>query len=279
MSKRPYYISAVIMFILLAFSSCKSIRSTYKPDAVTMMEKREFFDHHLEVLPNFNYFDARLNVNINTGDKQLSSRVNLKMVKDQAFQLSVQPLLGIEMFRIIFTTERLLIIDRMNKRYLEEDYTALKGKLPIGLNYYSLQALFINQMFLPNKKAPSMKDMNLYDFEVTNTAYEFTTHDAMKLQYHFIFDGDKRLVSTQMADRISQYQLYWDYMQFESLGRGKIFPKEMNVNLQYNGFTKGYLNILYSRIDTSGPIEINYSIPSKYKRVSYEEIMKSLVGK
>lgn len=47
----------------------------------------------------FNTMTARLNAELKTAKNNMSSRVDLKMVRDSAFQLSVQPFLGIEVFR------------------------------------------------------------------------------------------------------------------------------------------------------------------------------------
>lgn len=79
----------------------------------------------------------------------MSSRVDMKMVKDSAFQLSVQPFLGIEIFRIELSRDTIKVVDRMNKRYMIENYSNLQGQTPIEFNFYNLQALFTNHLFIP----------------------------------------------------------------------------------------------------------------------------------
>ena len=60
---------------------------------------------------------ARLNVDLNLPGNNMSSRVDLKMVKDSAFQLSVQPFLGIEVFRAEISVDSVKVIDRMKNFY------------------------------------------------------------------------------------------------------------------------------------------------------------------
>lgn len=83
----------------------------------------------------------------------MSSRVDMKMVKDSAFQLSVQPFLGIEIFRIELSRDTIKVVDRMNKRYMIENYSNLQGQTPIEFNFYNLQALFTNHLFIPGSRA------------------------------------------------------------------------------------------------------------------------------
>ena len=65
----------------------------------------------------------------------IEDQAYLKMVKDSAFQLSVQPFLGIEVFRAEISVDSVKVIDRMNKRYVADNYANLKGQTPIEFNF------------------------------------------------------------------------------------------------------------------------------------------------
>lgn len=279
MHKTYLYFIAVVVFFVLAFTGCKSSETATKAStAIARVNKMDFFDQYLTSLPNFHYLNARLNVNIETEKKELSSRVDLKMIRNEAFQLSVQPFLGYEVFRIIFTTDRMLIIDRLNKWYVDEDYATLKEKLPVGLNFYSLQALFTNQLFLPDSKDINLRDAKSFDMHIGERAYELSAKDALDFHYRFFVDNEEKLLSTQLSDKSSRYQLFWNYRSFETFTRNSLFPKQMNVNLMFNGMSKGKLDINYAKMDTGGAVEIDFTIPRKYERVPYEIIIKSLTG-
>ena len=86
----------------------------------------------------------------------------MKMVKDSAFQLSVQPFLGIEIFRIELSRDTIKVVDRMNKRYMIENYSNLQGQTPIEFNFYNLQALFTNHLFIPGEQGVSRKHYNRF---------------------------------------------------------------------------------------------------------------------
>ena len=115
---------------------------------------------------------ARLNVDLNLPGNNMSSRVDLKMVKDSAFQLSVQPFLGIEVFRAEISVDSVKVIDRMNKRYVADNYANLKGQTPIEFNFYNLQALFTNRLFLPGQQGISPKLYNRFKLKQDGPAAE-----------------------------------------------------------------------------------------------------------
>lgn len=267
-----------LVLLLFILSGCKTSKIASKKAAVRDIDKEEFFDRYIPSTIDFKYLNARLNVEIDVEKKQFSSRVNLKMIKDEAFQLSVQPFLGLEAFRLVFGTDQVLIIDRVNKYYLLENYHTLKGKLPVGFNYHSLQSLFTNRLFAPNREHVTMNDLGIFDMRLGEQKYILSTKDAMDIQYQFYVDGEDKLLSTQLSDESGKYQFFWNYKDFKPIEHSKKFPMGMNADFLINGLSKGKLKINYSKLETSSPVEIDFKIPSKYTRVSYETIMRSLIN-
>ena len=133
---------ALVFFIALSFTGCKSTKKVGTVEAGGAKAHNEFFTLMQEQAFKYETLTARLNVDLNLPGNNMSSRVDLKMVKDSAFQLSVQPFLGIEVFRAEISVDSVKVIDRMNKRYVADNYANLKGQTPIEFNFYNLQALF-----------------------------------------------------------------------------------------------------------------------------------------
>ena len=140
---------ALVFFIALSFTGCKSTKKVGTVEAGGAKAHNEFFALMQEQAFKYETLTARLNVDLNLPGNNMSSRVDLKMVKDSAFQLSVQPFLGIEVFRAEISVDSVKVIDRMNKRYVADNYANLKGQTPIEFNFYNLQALFTNRLCSP----------------------------------------------------------------------------------------------------------------------------------
>ncbi|MDR1203093.1 MAG: DUF4292 domain-containing protein [Tannerellaceae bacterium] len=263
----------ITFFLLLA--GCKTSTKVGTVAVVDAKAHHEFFDSMQKQAFQYETFSARTNVDLNISGKSFSSRVDIKMISDSALQLSVQPLLGIELFRAEFTLEGLTIIDRMNKRYVSESYAALKGKLPVAFNYYNLQALFSNHIFIPGEQNILQQQYNRFKLKQEGSTAEIRIKDAMQLLYIFMADGEEKLLSTYVTDKSEQYALQWLYADFR-MTDGQPFPMLMDVQLFDNGSSAGQMKIYFSKIQTNAPVKIDTSIPDKYKRVTVAQIVKGL---
>ena len=101
---------ALVFFIALSFTGCKSTKKVGTVEAGGAKAHNEFFTLMQEQAFKYETLTARLNVDLNLPGNNMSSRVDLKMVKDSAFQLSVQPFLGIEVFRAEISVDSVKVI-------------------------------------------------------------------------------------------------------------------------------------------------------------------------
>lgn len=273
-SKERILFAGFILFLFL--TGCKSSKKTIGTvELGTAKAHTEFFDEMQKKAFQFTTLSSRLHVDVKTPGQEISSRVDLKMVKDSAFQLSVQPFLGVEVFRIELTLDSIKIVDRMNRRYVAENYASLKGQTPVEFNFYNLQALFINQLFLPGQQRISPKQYNKFKLEQEGAMAEIKTKDSMGLLYTFRADGEEKLLSTFVTDAASQYALQWIYADFKAVGK-QIFPMLMDVQVLTDGISKGGIVINWGRIQTDASLNMDFSIPSRYKRITFVQILKSI---
>ena len=269
------YLPALVLFFILALSGCKSSKKVGTVESTGVKGHKEFFEQMQESAFEYKTLSARLNAELDVPGNKMSSRVDLKMVKDSAFQLSVQPFLGIEIFRIELSVDSIKVIDRMGKRYIADNYANLKGQTPIEFNFYNLQALFTNQLFLPGQQHISPKQYNRFKLKQEGPSAEIRVKDAMGLLYTFMADGEEKILSTFVTEPSDKYALQWNYSDFR-LTDGQPFPMQMNVYVMDDGSSKGGVILNYSRIQTNVPVKMDFSIPAKYKRVTLAQIIKSL---
>lgn len=266
---------AFILLIILFLSGCKTSKKVGTVASGSAKAHNEFFESMEEHSFQFNTMTARLNAELKTAKNNMSSRVDLKMVRDSAFQLSVQPFLGIEVFRAEFTVDSIKVVDRMNKRYVAERYADLKGQTPIEFNFYNLQALFTNHIFLPGKQEIAPKQYKRFKLNQEGSTAEIKVKDTMGLLYTFFADGEEKLLSTYITDPSEQYALQWDYSDFR-VAEGQPFPMLMDVQVLANGSSQGGIAFRFSRIQTNVPVNLDFSIPAKYKRITFAQIIKSI---
>ena len=270
-----WFISIGFIVFIFSLSGCKSSKKVAVLERGSEKTQKEFFTQMQEQAFQFETLTARLNVDLDLPGNTMSSRVDLKMIKDSAFQLSVVPFLGIEVFRAEISVDSVKILDRMNKRYVAENYANLKGQTPIEFNFYNLQALLTNQLFLPGQKEIKPKQYSRFQLTQEGSAAEIQVKDAIGLLYTFMADGEEKILSTRVTDSSEHYALQWNYLSFRQT-EGQFFPMKMDIQLQKDGASQGGIVLNISHMQTNVPVKMDFSIPSKYTRITLAQIMKSL---
>jgi len=275
MKLRYYPIICTASLLLILLGGCKSSKKVATVDSEGAKAHREFFDSMLKQSFQFTTLSARMNVDLNIPGKEVSSRVDLKMVKDSALMLSVQPILGIEMFRLEMNKDSIKVIDRMGKRYVAENYANLTDESSLVFNFYNLQSLFVNRIFLPGEQSILPEAYNRFLLDQEGSRAEVKTKDKMGLLYTFLADGEEKLLSTHIATSSESHALKWNYSDFR-LTEGQPFPMLMDVRFFSGGSFKGGVKMGFSKVQTNIPVKIESSIPDKYKRITLADILKSL---
>ncbi|MCD7978149.1 MAG: DUF4292 domain-containing protein [Tannerellaceae bacterium] len=275
---RRYFFHIVISSLLLAvlwLAGCKSTKTIGTVTAEGTKEQGVFFDSMMKQALQYENLSARMNVELQLPGKEFSSRVDLKILKDRVLQLSVQPFLGIEVFRMEITPDSIKVVDRMNKRYVAENYIQLKGQAPVDFNFYNLQALFTNRIFIPGEQGFTPKQYSRFKLNQGGSVVEAKIKDSSRIAYTFKADGEEKLLSTDITDETNRYALQWLYTDFQ-LTQDQVFPMFMDVRVLVNGQAEGGMKINFSRIQTDTSLNFDFSIPDKYKRITFAEILKGL---
>lgn len=265
----------VVLLVLLVLSGCRSSKQTSTTTGGGVLTQEQAWKQVEEQAFQCRTLSARLNVNLQLPSKEMSSRVELKLVKDSAMQLSIQPFLGIELFRMELTTDSIKVLDRVNKRYLAENYAHLQGETPIEFNFFNLQALFIDHLFLPGHQSLTPSLRRRFSWETVGQQGVWQAKDAMGLRYRFTVDREGKLISTQVEEGSGQQGLSWLYADFRTVQQ-QIFPHRMTCELFSKGTSQGKIQMDYTRIQQDTPLNMSFSIPAKYTRVTFAQIIQAI---
>lgn len=127
-----------ILFALVAMLSVMSCAS--HKDSTDILKKKNI--------------SASGSLSVVTADKDLSAPAKLMIGQDNIIRLQVMmPILGSELFRVEFTPESVLVIDRMNKQYAQETYATVNALAKSSLSYEKVQALVL-QYLTEQKELP-----------------------------------------------------------------------------------------------------------------------------
>jgi hypothetical protein len=263
-----------VCMVGLGLTGCRTPRDAAPVTPATKIATAEASFRALHApLSGYETLSARLHIEVMSGTKKsFSSRVNLKILRDRKLQLSVQPFAGIEVMRVEISPDSIRMIDRINKRYLADSFDNVGDDMLLVLNFYSLQALFTNRIFLP-QEADGDADhaFRRFRYEQTAQGYVFRTQDENGLSYLFT-GSDEKLTATAIVDaRRNALQL--EYAAFGLVGEHP-FPMEIKAGWSAGDATKGSVSIRYLQIDMDQSADFQFAIPKNYERVDLSQILK-----
>ena len=127
------YLVALLLLLFIGMYSCKpKERIIQEVSELEDKTNSNLFEDVLVKELNYSSFSSKMNVSIYTGRRTFSSKATLRIAHDEAIQLSIQPFFGIEMFRMYVQPDCIIILDRMNKRYVIETFDDIAGQIPHG---------------------------------------------------------------------------------------------------------------------------------------------------
>lgn len=225
-------------------------------------------------------------IKLKTDEKTISLPGALRMRKDKVIRLQLFiPLLGSEVGRLEFTPDHVLVVDRMHKKYARATYDQVSFLAANGLSYYSLQALFWNQLFLPGKQKVGETDLKKFsvDLSASGTTHPLTVENG---QMKYTWNADKtsaRIVSARAAYTSKSHgnsSLDWTYDDFKSVG-AKMFPAKQSFSFTTTATGErksGSVSISMSEVQTDNDWDTETTLSSKYTQIDVEDLFKNLVN-
>lgn len=229
---------------------------------------------------------GNMSFNLQAASKDITVPGKLSMRKDEVIRIQLFiPILGTEVGRLEFTPNYVLIIDRLHKEYIKGDYTQVDFLKKQGINFYSLQALFWNQLLIPGNQKVSESDLKKFSANLD------VTGDAVPVSIKY-GNMDYTWTANRNTGRISEANVsYKDakqgnstvnlkYSDFKSVGV-KMFPATLHMTLSTvlnNKRQEAKLNIEMKDVKTDSKWDAQTEVSSKYKQVSPEDVLGKIMS-
>lgn len=225
--------------------------------------------------PTAEAITGKLSMDLNIDSKNVALTGSLKMKRNDVIQLSLT-LLFVEVARIEFTPQDVLIIDRVRKQYVRATYDEVGFLVQSGLNFHALQALFWHELFVPGSKSDKLQPER---FQLSSAGEHtlLTVTDAPRLNYEFLCTTAGHLIDRlnvegkTSAERGRFVCRYGDFTQLE----GKPYPARISLNISGTGRDVS-AEISLSSLSTDAKWDGHTAPSSKYRERKASEILKSL---
>ncbi|MBQ1773734.1 MAG: DUF4292 domain-containing protein [Prevotella sp.] len=235
---------------------------------------------------------AKIDFSIMRGDKEISVGGKLLMRRDEVIRIQLNvPLIGMEAGRLEFTKDYVLIVDRIHSEYVKGDYNQVDFLKNNGLNFYALQALFWNQLFVPGQTKVTDAMLKLFTAEILNTQQPTPiTLEKDNMKYTWLANSQSGLIQRVDVDYNSKSSgsthVSCEYADFKAMGV-KSFPNSITLNMQTTAQlptgTKKMpknmkLGIRMKSVDNDSKWDAFTTVSKKYKQVSVDDVLKKIMS-
>lgn len=287
-------IALALLLSALMATACKSRRPAVVSREIPARSAEKVLERALEVRrPLVRYYGAKADVELSMAGETRSFKAHIRSVQDSAAWVSVVPLLGIEVARVLLTPDSLKILDKLNDQYFMGDTAAVRrrfgvvpelGLLQRALNGEAIaldpeeryrvdreEGLYVltsreKRRFIRAAEDISpgdtlTRDRDMRDRRLERTLRKAEEKEAIVHRYHFEPDSF-RVARVQVAnlvnDRVAE-------LRYEERAGPELqhLPTRIRITLSEPGRVVSAL-LSIGRIDLEGPLQMSFRIPEKY---------------
>lgn len=261
---------SVILFVF-AFSACSIFKKVVPPEpdpewhavdqTLTALRSQE---------TSFDFFSARYSGTALFEGSNYNVSGNIRIKRDSAIFISVAPVLGIEIARLLVTPDSIRLINRLDNSYFEGDIKMLSNLLNTYVDFYMLQALLVGNDF---------SHFSSQDLRVSNDKGRILLHsnsrkppskskDNISFQHNLWLNNENyRIEENLLYEPLSRRSLRAVYGN-NSRTDDQWVPREISLVFTDPG-ARASMNIRYSRTAIDQHQTISFSIPNNYTPLGF----------
>lgn len=201
MTIKKFTYHCLCVTVLLFLQGC-AVQKHTATQSQADKQRQITLQHILDAQPDFQSAEVgRMRFTLNYADRQMTANGSLKFIKDSILVVSLQPVMGIELFRAEITPAHLTVVDKMNRRYARFTFPELSEYVGIPVTFPHIQALAMQHVFTFGNG----KDWKQCAYTLNKAdGQHCLSFDDNGISYTFLFDavnymlGETRLVPGKM---------------------------------------------------------------------------------
>lgn len=265
-------------FLLLLFSvsfiSCKiqekeNVKVKIRPRPTKFLIQK-LLDNEFD----FEAVSTKASITFDDG-KKTSFKAHLRIQKDSAIWISVTPLLGIEMARVLITQDSVMLINRASSEYFVGDFNYINELFGADLDYQMIEALLLGNSldFEMNDKIHSAVDRE-------KDLYFISTEKKRKVRKDLKKDKDKikeqiqalwlnpqtfKISELLLSSSHNDNSLAGNYTNYKIVENEQFAPYNLNFILTSKKIIT--IEVSYNKITMSNSLTFPFNIPDKYVEI------------
>lgn len=259
-----------LLAVSLLFASCRSTKLsapsyTEAPKASLLIEAVQ--SAHFD----FSSFSAKISGNYEDSKQKIPFKGHVKIKKDSLIWITISPGLGIELGRVLFDTDSMHFINRLDKTYYKSSYAKLSEKTQSSLSFERIQDLLIGNSIdsYEARKHFSALSNNLFTISSISPRQlkKWIRHKKLSKQEVYltsIIPASSKIKTQQYTNFKQDQSLIVRYDDFESFDK-KTLAKAIELNIDAK--EKIALRLKYSKIVLNKRVKTPFKIPDSYETI------------
>ena len=270
MKTNKILIITILIAAILAGCKTQQTKQTHTPPRISICDLTQ---KTYDAQPQFSTMNiSKVSMSLNYGNKQFTFRSAIRIITDSILSISIQPALGIEMFRAEFTPKGFIIYDKLNRRYSENSYEYIKLSWGLDVDYKAIEALFSHKIFIPTSTNPNEICQNFHIENLADTASIVSINPIGRYTQQFDIDLANHRLTMSGLQYNKQLVLAITYGILKSYDK-ILFPE--NVYLQTTMTeTKVSASLNIEKIKFNESINISPISTTRYTKVGFMELIK-----
>jgi hypothetical protein len=261
----------IVLLLLLAavaFSGCKSRKmlsgsaaSGAKNETAALVQAAQ---------PNYATANiSKMNINLQAGEKKLSSPATCRIYRDSTIHLSIQPFMGIELFRLELSKDKVLALDKMNAVYYEMSYEEMLNLWRVPFSFSDIQAALTNRFFCIGENGRT--DHNDIKISPVTASKKEIRFDTKKLLQKTTIDKDYLIRELEIRSGEGNFSFRIVYDDFQNI-TGVNAPQKLTLEIANEDYPVS-CEFLVSRVTFDKEVKVAPSNTERYTRGTVDDLL------
>lgn len=259
--------SSIVFLVsaLLFLGACQS-RKLASPDTTyEEMKPTKVIKTLDENSETWGSYTSRISSRYKDNYTSLTFTARVRMTRDSLVWVSITAALGIEVVRAHITPDRVLVMNRLDKSYLDSDFEALSRKLGAPITFDAVQNVFSGSALFDWKRGDVHSQTDSAFYHLSNHQPEGLIDSASFsgfLEKMRVSIAQLNIIEQEIIDPVSDRYLKVENESFEWVN-GRYWPARLNVEARAEN-SNSTIQMRANKIETDIVLSFPFEIPDDY---------------
>ncbi|MHC5201149.1 DUF4292 domain-containing protein [Myroides sp. LJL119] len=238
----------------------KTIHTIFEKNATSNKTALKVLNQHAKNAQDFQTTIIRSTASYQADKDSKKFSLDILIQKDQSILLDIR-FISFPVARALITPDNVAYYDKINKEYFEGDFEVLSDLLGTDISFNRLQNILLGQVLDSQSQSGDMESV------IDQGLHKITAIDKKEpVQSTYYFEDNNALLKKEeIIEPVKQRSVVITYPSYQKIGKYTA-PSQINILAEQEKSIN--LNLRYDKISFNEQINLPYSVPKGYKRVT-----------